>query len=148
MKALALVALTACASFEDPDVVIDLRVLAMSATVPDQVIDIDLSQGQPRPQDLLDQLVPSTMCALVGDPKLERRLHYSMTLCRRCDEGCCEDYVQVPLTSGVLEDPELAQPAPQLCATVEPNSDLLGILIQCSRMTCFRASPGSTMEWC
>ncbi len=129
MKALLLLALTACASFESEDIVLDLRVLAMAADVPDQVIDIDLSAGEPKPQELLDQLVPSTMCALIGDPNEDRRLRYSMTLCRRCDEGCCGG-VQVPLASGVMEDPELAQPAPQMCATVEPNSSLLGILLE------------------
>lgn len=140
--ALLLAALTACASFESADIVIDLRVLAMSADVPDQVIDIDLSNGQPRPQDLLDQLVPSTMCALVADPQLDRRLRYAMTLCRRCDEGCCEDSVQVPLTSGVIEDPELAQPEPTMCATVEPNSNLLGILLDVFQDDVFQGIAG------
>lgn len=131
MRALLLVALTACASFESPDIVLDLRVLAMAADVPDQVIDIDLSQGEPNPQALLDQLVPSTMCALVGDPTEDRRLRYSMTLCRRCDEGCCEESnVRIALAEGLLDDPELAVPAPTLCATVEPNSSLLGLLLE------------------
>ncbi len=142
MRALLLIAVTACASFESPEVVLDLRILAMSADVPDQVIDIDLSNGQPRAQELLDQMVPSTMCALVGDPKLDRRLRYSMDLCRRCDEGCCEDSVVVPLTEGVIEDPELAQPAPSMCATVEPNSDLLGILLEVFEEDVFQGIAG------
>jgi hypothetical protein len=120
---------SACASFESPDIVLDTRVIAMSATVPDQVIDIDLSMGEPRPADLLDQMVPSTMCALVGDPTFDRRLRWSMTLCQRCDDGCCSDLPQVPLTEGIAEDPELAVPAPQMCATVEPDGNLLGIVL-------------------
>jgi hypothetical protein len=142
VRALALLlAVSACASFESADIVLDLRVLAMAADVPDQVIDIDLSAGEPKPQELLDQLVPSTMCALVGDPTEDRRLRYTMTLCRRCDEGCCEG-VQVPLASGVMEDPELAQPAPQMCATVEPNSSLLGILLEVFQDDVFQGIAG------
>ncbi|MBA2538665.1 MAG: hypothetical protein H0V17_03445 [Deltaproteobacteria bacterium] len=120
----------ACASFESPDIVIDTRVLAMSATVPDQVIDIDLSMGQPQPADLLDQMVPSTMCALVADPTFDRRLRFSMTLCQRCDEGCCEGGARVALTEGFIEDPDIAIPAPEMCATVEPDGNLLGIVLQ------------------
>ncbi len=143
MRALLLILLTACTTFESEDIVLDLRVLAMSADVPDQVIDIDLSMGEPRPQDLLDQLVPSTMCALVADPKLDRRLRYTMTLCRRCDEGCCEgSAVQEVLASGVIEDPELAVPEPTLCATVEPNSKLLGILLEVFDEDIFRGIAG------
>lgn len=142
VRALPLILLTACASFESEDIVLDLRVLAMSADVPDQVIDIDVSGGEPQPQDLLDQLVPSTMCALVADPTENRRLRYTMTLCQRCDEGCCEGGLQFPLTEGVLEDPELAVPAPAMCATVEPNSKLLGLLLEIFNDDIFRGIAG------
>jgi len=143
VRALLLVALTACASFESADIVLDLRVLAMAADVPDQVIEIDLSAGEPRPQDLIDQLVPSTMCALVADPKEDRRLRYTMTLCRRCDEGCCEDStVRIPVATGVIEDPELAVPAPIMCGTVQPNSSLLGLLLEVFNDDIFRGIGG------
>jgi hypothetical protein len=129
VKAALLLALTACASFESEQIVIDTRILAMSATVPDQVVDVDLSMGEPNPTELLDQLVPTTMCALVGDPTNDRRLRYSMTLCQRCEEGCCEDSPVVDLAQGVIEDPELAIPRPEMCATVEPDGNLLGLLL-------------------
>ena len=54
-------AVTACNTFEPEEIVIDTRVLAMSATVPDQVVDVDLSMGAPTASDLLEQLVPTTM---------------------------------------------------------------------------------------
>ncbi|MBA3503247.1 MAG: hypothetical protein H0T65_23000, partial [Deltaproteobacteria bacterium] len=60
-------ALAACGSFEDEDIVLDTRVLAMAATVPDQVIDVDLENPQ-SDLELLEQLVPTRMCALVADP--------------------------------------------------------------------------------
>ena len=56
-----LAALAGCGRFQDPNVVVDLRVLAMMATPPDQVIDVDLT-GPVMPQDLLAQLVPTEVC--------------------------------------------------------------------------------------
>ncbi len=118
-----------CNSFEPEEIVIDTRVLAMSATVPDQVIDIDLSGGQPDPVDLLDQMVPTTMCALIGDPGVTRRIHYKMTLCQPCSDGCCGG-AQVPLADGFIEDPDITIPEPSLCTTVEPDGNLLGVVLQ------------------
>ena len=74
--------LAACGSFQDPDVVVDLRVLAMDSNVPEQVIDIDL-QNPPPPAQLLSQLVPAQVCALIADPAFSRRLRWSMTLCQQ-----------------------------------------------------------------
>ena len=73
-------ALAACGSFEDEDIVVDTRVLAMAATVPDQVIDVALEKPQ-SDLELLEQLVPTRMCALVADPSKARdRLGWTPTV--------------------------------------------------------------------
>jgi hypothetical protein len=121
-----------CTSFEDPDIVIDLRVLAMTASPPDQVIDVDLTEPVV-PVDLLGQLVPSEVCALVADPGLDRRLAWSLTMCPLARGDRCEDdppAPQVPLGQGVLDDPDTTVPEPRLCATVEPTGDLLAVLLR------------------
>ncbi len=69
-----------CGTFEDPNIVLDLRILAMRADVPDQVIDVDLT-APPMAQGVLDQLVPANVCALVSDPNFDRRLRWSMVAC-------------------------------------------------------------------
>jgi hypothetical protein len=137
-----LVLLVGCATFEDPDIVIDTRILAMAADVPDQVVEIDLSMGEPNPVDILDQLVPATMCALVADPTFDRRLRYTMTLCDRCEEGCCAGTPAKLLAEGVIEDPDIAIPAPRLCATVQPDGNLLGIVLPILEDDVFRGLGG------
>lgn len=131
MRRCAVLALIAgCNSFEDPDLVIDLRVLAMAASVPEQVIDVDLAQP-PQPTELLAQLVPSEMCALVADPGEPRALRYALTLCvEGADDRCATEGPALPLASGVLDDPDVTVPAPPLCATIQPDGNLLGILLE------------------
>lgn len=120
-------AAAACGRFQDPNVVVDLRTLAMRADPPDQVIDVDLTQPI-MPAALLAQLVPTRVCALVADPA-PRRLLWSMTLCsllsnRRCDE----DGPELLLGMGVMEDPDTAVPEPSMCVTVMPDANLLALL--------------------
>jgi hypothetical protein len=135
--------LAGCASFEDPNIVIDLRVLAMSATVPEQILDVDLTNPPP-PETLLAMLQPSMVCALVGDPGNARRLRWSMTLCPETDTDRCDDEdPQAVIGSGLADDPELStmdftQPdnclvngvvASQcMCGIVQPDSNLLAVL--------------------
>jgi hypothetical protein len=129
VRALAIVLLAGCATFEREEIVLDLRVLAMAATVPDQIVDIDLD-APPEPLDLLDQLVPTTMCALVADPHEDRRLRYQLTLCvLNNDERCRQNAPRVVLSEGVIEDPELAQPAPEICGTIHPDGNLVGVVL-------------------
>lgn len=124
--AAAAAAVTACGSFEDPTIVVDLRVLAMSATPPTQVIDIDLA-NPPSPLELLQQLAPTEVCALIADPPA-RRLVWSYSLCGGPGGTRCDDDAQ-RLASGVAEDPETATPAPRICTTVSPDGDLLRLLL-------------------
>jgi hypothetical protein len=124
--------LAACGSFESEDVVLDLRVLAMRSSAPDQVVDVDLA-NPPQPAELLVQLVPAEMCALVADPTLDRRLRWSMTLCVLDSDQRCASNATLKLASGIAEDPETAQPPPRLCATIAPDGNLLGVLLEALR---------------
>ncbi len=126
LPCLAVLLTGACGSFEDPNIVIDLRVLAISASPPDQVIDVDLAEP-PSPESLLAQLAPTEVCALVADPGLERRLTWSMTVCKYDDARCDPDFSEIALASGVIDDPDRI-PTPTLCATVEPTLELLLLL--------------------
>jgi hypothetical protein len=136
--------LAGCASFEDPNVIIDLRVLGMSATVPEQILDVDLANPPP-PQTLLAMLQPSMVCALVGDPGNARRLRWSMTVCPETNTDRCDDSdPQMLIGSGLADDPELSdvdftQPAncfvngtvatECMCGLVQPDNNLLDVLM-------------------
>jgi hypothetical protein len=122
------VVVAACGSFQDPDIVVDTRVIAMTATVPEQVIDIDLENPPPAAQ-LLPQLVPSTVCALVVDPAFDRQLRWSMEMCPQTDDDVCsDDDPEVEIGSGMLDDPDITDPEPELCATVQPNANLIAVV--------------------
>lgn len=138
MKAL-LVMLAACGSFEDPNVVIDLRVLAMTASVPDQVVDVDPAN----PSAAISQVVPTTVCALVGDPASQRRLRWSLQMCEENDtDRCADETVVVNLASGLLDDPDTTVPAPSLCTTINPDGNLLGVLLDSYKNDTFKGLDG------
>jgi hypothetical protein len=120
---------TGCGKFQDPNVVVDLRVLALAAEPADQVVDVDLTRPIV-PADLLAQLVPTRVCALIADPAQDRRLLWSMAMCPlTSDDRCDSDRPEVPLGGGLLDDPDTTVPEPALCATVMPDLDLLGVLV-------------------
>ncbi|MDQ3365245.1 MAG: hypothetical protein M3680_07445 [Myxococcota bacterium] len=127
-RVLLLAACAACGSFEDEDVVIDTRVLAMAAELPEQVVDVDFEN--PSETELLGQLQRSRMCALVADPAHERGLRWSMTLCVLTnDERCDEDLPALGIGAGRSADPELGLAADaEICSVIEPDGNLLGIL--------------------
>jgi hypothetical protein len=129
--AVVLAIATGCTSFPDEDIVVDLRVLAMSATPPEQVVAIDLS-APPNPVQLLEQLVETTVCALVTDPAQERRIRYKLTMCVYGEAARCDpDLPMTQLASGTIEDPDTAPLAQtQICGTIAPNGNLLGILTE------------------
>lgn len=119
----------ACGSFQDPNVVVDLRVLAMRADPADQVVDVDLTRTVV-PSELLAQLVPTQVCALIADPALDRRLAWSATMCPlTLDDRCDSDRPQIPLGAGLVDDPDTTVPEPSLCVTVMPDASLLTVLI-------------------
>ncbi len=132
---IAALALSACTKFEDPDIVVDLRVIAMEATLPEQVIDVDLANPPPA-DELLAQVLPTRVCALVADPSFYRDLRWSMTLCPPGEDDRCDDPSYV-IGSGVITDPDgtfypgtdLPVPEPQMCAEVPADSSLLNVVL-------------------
>jgi hypothetical protein len=127
-RALLLLAVAGCHSFEDPDIVVDLRMLAISASIPEQVVTVDLANPQ-TPTELLQQLVPVEFCALIADPAFDRQVRYAFTLCTYGGGERCDDKVLVPLGSGIIDDPDTTVPEPRICTTVDPNGNLLGVLL-------------------
>ena len=127
LVACALAGLAGCGKFQDPNVVVDLRVIAMTASVPDQLIDVDLTQPV-MPAGLLAQLVPTQVCALIADPALDQRLAWSLTLCALASGERCNGDLDVPIGQGLLDDPDTTVPEPALCATVDPDGNLLAVL--------------------
>ena len=120
-----------CTSFPDEDIVIDLRVLAMSAAPPEQVVTIDLSAPQ-NPAELLQQLEETEVCALITDPGLDRRVRYQFTLCVYGNAARCDpDLPMTQFIPGTIADPDTA-PLDQtkICTTIAPNGNLLGILTE------------------
>src|SRR5262245_58156204 len=116
-----------CGRFQDPNVVVDLRILALTASPPDQIIDVDLTQPV-MPQTLLAQLVSTEVCALVADPVLDRRLLWTLTMCPGTGGGRCDGDQELPLVEGLLDDPDTTVPEPRLCATIAPDGKLFGML--------------------
>jgi hypothetical protein len=114
----------ACGSFEDPAIVLDLRILAMTAEPPEQVVPFD-------PANPLNvDLAPVEVCALIAEPDVERPLHWAMTACRplsdrRCDEP---DAPIVAMGNGTIDDPETAATPQRACATLPPGPELLAVL--------------------
>ncbi len=113
-----------CGTFEDPAIVIDLRILGMTAEPPEQVSPFD-------PMNPLDVMFgPVEVCAIVADPAEVRALAWSMVACppvgdRRCDDLSRPLHV---MGEGTLDDPETA-PTPQVaCATLPPGPELIAIL--------------------
>ena len=119
-----------CGTFQDPNVVVDLRVLAMTATPPEQIVDVDLRNPAPA-IDLFDQLVATDVCALVADPNFTRRLRWSMVACNLDGAERCpaDGRPQIKLGEGLLDDPEVTRPEPPLCVTVPANGNLFGLLV-------------------
>ena len=101
----------ACGEFEDPAIVLDLRVLAMVAYPTEYVIPFDPA-NPPDPSEV--DLEPFDIWALVADPADDRILKWQMTLCaatvERGDGRCAPDHPSTVIGAGLIEDPELANP--------------------------------------
>ena len=127
--AAALSLASACGSFQDETVVVDLRIIAIQAEPTEQVVEFDIN-NPPEPVQLLEQLVPAKVCALVADGNFARPLTYTFTLCLGGNDGRCDSDAQQILATGMMDDPDLAVPEPQLCATVNPDGNLLAVLLE------------------
>lgn len=134
--ALALVALCALATlaaacspgFEDPSIVIDLRVLAIGAEPAEVVVDIDPSNPDPTGVEL----PPVVLTPLVADPGADRRLVWRLEACVETETGRCEDPEQTVtprlIAEGVADDPEApvdAEPPAIMSGSLVPDLDLI-----------------------
>jgi hypothetical protein len=122
-RALLLVVVAACAKFEDPAVVVDLRPIAIDADRPEQVIDIDENTTA---DQILLQLHDTNLGILLSDLNFDRRIRWSAEVCNLQSDGRCDhDAPYEMLGSGVWDDPDTSPP-PSLTITADGN--LLGIL--------------------
>src|SRR6187549_2992159 len=101
--ALLAIVLAGCTSFEDPDIVVDLRPLAMTAEPPEQLVTLDPT-NPPAPAMLLSQLGPTEVCALVVDPDFSRRVRYELSLCTDARGDRCGRPNSI-IATGVIDDP-------------------------------------------
>jgi hypothetical protein len=117
-------ALAACGSFEDPSIVLDLRVLAVTVDPPEQVVPFD-----PQNPMSLPELADFEVCTLVADPGATRGLSWSLTVCPRVGNLRCDPERPSFLAGeGHVDDPDEAATPQQLCATVRAGAPLLAVL--------------------
>jgi hypothetical protein len=123
----------ACGSFEDPLIVIDLRILSITATPPEQVIPFD-PQDPPEGAEDFDELglVDTEICGLIADPEASRGLSWRMSICApNSDLRCDEDDVDRPtydIASGHIDDPEESATAQPACGTLLAEPALLLVI--------------------
>lgn len=118
------VGLAACGSFEDPAIVLDLRVLAAVTEPPEQVFPID-----PMNPMALPDFQPFESCALVADPGAARGLSWSISVCPRVGNlRCAADRPQFLVAEGHIDDPETAATPQSICATVPAGGPLVGVI--------------------
>lgn len=127
-RAVLLAIVAGCTSFDDPTIVADMRPLAMTAEPPEQLVVLDPAKP-PAPTELLRQLQPTRACALVVDPEMQRRVRYELRICTDAGGDRCGN-PSAQIASGVIDDPDTTSPAPELCATIAPDGNLLGVLVR------------------
>jgi hypothetical protein len=122
--AAATMAAAGCGDFEDKAIVIDLRVMAMTASPPEIVAPFD--PAEPLEVELAD----TEICALIADPADSRALTVSMEACGPTSSDRCDDPERPILQLGELtiEDPEEAATPPRACLTLEDGLGLLTVL--------------------
>jgi hypothetical protein len=137
----------ACGEFEDPAIVIDLRVLAMVAYPTEYVIPFD--PANPPDPDEVD-LEPFEITALVADPNEGRELAWEMTLCaatvERGDGRCAADHPSTVIGSGVIPDPELGSPQAIPRAVFQPIGSTVVLLQDAIERDPFAGFSGIDLE--
>jgi hypothetical protein len=116
--------LVACGSFENPSIVIDLRIVGMQAEPPEQVAPVD-------PMNPLGTMFEDArVCAIVADPGAERRLRWEMTACAQNGDHRCNDPERPSLVlgGGVIDDPDTSPTEQTMCATLPAGAELLAML--------------------
>ena len=141
LLAAVICAAAGCTTFEDPSIVLDLRIVAITASLdpdsdsiihptfgPEQVVDIDLTKA-PNPSEILAQLKPTTIEVFVADPAAHRDLKWKMRLCILFEDDRCDPaYDVIELGSGLIRDPDDALSPQRPMADVIPDQKLLAIL--------------------
>lgn len=151
----ALVAFGGCGTFEEPSIVIDLRVVAMRTDVltedgfpsgkADQVIDVNLAQ-EPQVGDLLSQLRATGVTAWVADPGKDRHLVWSMTLCLPGTEGRCDlARPHLEIGAGELDDPDSSTSFQRPYAEILPADPATGTTIAAMLLGAIRENPVSAV---
>jgi hypothetical protein len=138
MRLVAMAALlaSACGTFEEPSIVLDLRVIAMRTDIgagtpsqADQVLDVDLTE-EPQVGDLLAQLQSTSVTAWIADPGEARRIAWSMTLCLPDDEGRCDlSLPHIEFGAGEIEDPDTSTSFQRPYAEILPGDSQTGTTI-------------------
>ena len=129
---------TGCGQFETRSIILDLRIMAVSAEPPEVVVPIDLESLPAAIEDpaalaeiLADVELPDVqVCALVGDPADSRSLEFTMHACaptevKRCDQP---DRAIAEIATGTVEDPEEAGQPVAICGTLSPSLALFQVL--------------------
>lgn len=132
LVAIAAAGLAACdTGFESPELVIDLRVLGMTASPPEIVASVDPDD----PASIsFDDVGSTELCALIADPGAERALRWRMEACPPANNGRCPDrFSPLPVGQGVIEDPETQGVAAAPCATLQPSLWLAGAIEESAR---------------
>jgi len=125
-----LLLLTSCGSFEDPTIVLDLRILGISASPPEIVKPIDDKNENIDAKDINFEFDGIEVCALVADPGAERKLRYTFGVCPPKKDGRCDDIERsyVELGSGVADDPEESESIVSICQTLENSAGLITVI--------------------
>lgn len=119
-----------CADFEDPSIVIDLRVLGVVAEPAEIVLPFDPGDPGAGAGVSVSDLGPVEVCALVADPGAERRLRYDFQLCPPESDGRCDGHgaTVVELGGGEVGDPESSERPVSICTTIQGSADVLQVI--------------------
>lgn len=151
LAAAALLA-SGCGTFEEPSIVLDLRVVAMRTDIlgddgfpdgkADQVLDVNLANGEPEIGDLLAQLRPTGITAWVADPGARRGLVWSMTLCLPDDEGRCDRALpHLEFAAGEIDDPDTSTSYQRPYGELLPSDTQTGTTIVAMLLREIRENP-------
>lgn len=129
MATAAAVVAAGCGSFEDPAIVRDFRVLAVSAEPTEYVIPFDPA-APPTPEDI--ELPPFFVEAVIADPRENRTIDWEMTICAADpDEGrCLADHPSQRFAAGTTVDPERGPIGNHTAvATYQPDANTYALLL-------------------
>ncbi|HEY4240890.1 MAG TPA: hypothetical protein VGM88_13800 [Kofleriaceae bacterium] len=136
--ALVLAVLAGCTSFPDPQIVVDLRCIGITAEPAEALVEVGPDHMLPAAAELIDEVERQkpTVCATIADPGQNRDVRWSALLCRLDDGDRCDPAAPtVQIGGGLAPDPESSiggEIVDQVCVTVEPatNAAVLAQILQ------------------